>query len=102
MQTTTLKPRQARMELKTTVDMKDLLIQAATLDGLDLTSFVLGTAIEKARRVLNEHANIALNKKGQMMLVQLLRSQQQPTQAMQDLMVLPDFPARGATAKHDD
>ena len=44
------------MELKTTADMKDLLSRAAALDGLDLTSFVLGPAIEKARRVLSEHA----------------------------------------------
>ena len=40
-------------------DMKDFLNQAAALDGLDLTSFVLGSAIEKARKVLNDHASIS-------------------------------------------
>jgi len=91
-----LKPRQARMELKTTTEMKDLLSQAAALDGLDLTSFVLGPAIEKARRVLSEHASIALSRQGQATLVQLLQAQKSPTQAMKELMALPDFPIRQA------
>lgn len=96
MQAHALNLRQARMELKTTADMKDLLSQAAALDGLDLTSFVLGPAIEKARRVLSEHASIALSQKGQAALVQLLRTPQAPTQAMKDLMALPDLPARSS------
>lgn len=86
--------RQARMELKTTSLMKEMLSQAAALDGLDLTSFVLGPAIEKARQVLSEHASISLAKQGQLALVQLLQAQQNPTQAMKDLMTLPDFPVR--------
>lgn len=96
MEAVTLNLRQARMELKTTSEMKELLGQAAALDGLDLTSFVLGPAIEKARKVLNEHANIALAKQGQLALVQLLHAQKQPTKAMKDLMALPDLPVRKA------
>jgi uncharacterized protein (DUF1778 family) len=88
--------RQARMEFKTTSDTKDLLSQAAALDGLDLTSFVLGPAIEKARKVLNEHANIKLSKQGQMTLAQMLQTPQAPNQAMKDLMALPDLPRRKA------
>ena len=88
--------RQARMEFKTTADMKDLLSQAAALDGLDLTSFVLGPAIEKARRVLSEHASIALSRQGQAALVQLLQNPQAPTPALANLMALPDLPIRGA------
>ena len=99
MEATAVSLRQARMEFKTTTDMKDLLSQAAALDGLDLTSFVLGSAIEKARKVLNEHASIALSQKGQMALVQLLRAQQQPTPAMQGLMALPDLPVRSKSGK---
>ncbi len=88
--------RDARMEFKTTTDMKDLLSQAAALNGLDLTSFVLGPAIEKARKVLNEHANIVLTKQGQMTLAQLLAKPQAPTQAMKELMALPGLPIRKA------
>jgi uncharacterized protein (DUF1778 family) len=82
------------MELKTTSAMKEMLGQAAALDGMDLTSFVLGPAIEKARKVLSEHAGITLAKQGQLALVQLLQAQKPPTQAMQDLMALPDLSTR--------
>ncbi len=95
METQTL--RQARMEFKTTADMKDLLSQAAALDGLDLTSFVLGPAIEKARLVLSQHASIALSQQGQTALVQLLHASPAPTAAMADLMALPDLPVRDAS-----
>jgi uncharacterized protein (DUF1778 family) len=83
--------RQARMEFKTTADMKELLSSAAALDGLDLTSFVLGPAIEKARKVLSEHASIALSQRGQAALVQLLMQPSTSTRAMKDLMALPDL-----------
>lgn len=96
MQTAIINLRQARMEFKTTMDMKDLLGQAAALDGMDLTSFVLGSAIDKARKVLNEHASIGLAKQGQIALAQLLQSHPQPTQAMTDLMALPDLPVKAA------
>lgn len=88
--------RQSRMEFKTTADMKDLLSRAAALDGLDLTSFVLGPAVEKARKVLSEHASISLSKNGQAALVQLLSQPNAPTKAMKDLMALPDLPQRTA------
>ena len=93
MEASTLNLRLARMEFKTTTGMKDLLSQAAALDGLDLTAFVLGPAIEKARKVLNEHASISLTRQGQAALVQLLHAPPQPTQAMKDLMALPALPA---------
>ncbi len=99
METTALNLRQARMEFKTTTDMKDLLSQAAALDGLDLTSFVLGPAIEKARRVLSDHASISLAKQGQAALVQLLKHPPPPTPAMKDLIALPDLPVRNVAPK---
>ncbi|MDO5623596.1 MAG: DUF1778 domain-containing protein [Pseudomonadota bacterium] len=87
-------PRQARLEFKTSSDMKELLTQAAALDGLDLTAFVLGPAIEKARKVLSEHAHIALTRQAQLALVQALAQPQPPTTDMTDLMALPDLPAK--------
>jgi uncharacterized protein (DUF1778 family) len=96
METIALPLRQARMEFKTSSDMKDLLSQAAALDGLDLTAFVLGPAIEKARKVLSEHASIAIHQKGQLALVQLIQASPTPTRAMKKLMALPDLPSRKA------
>lgn len=83
--------RQARMELRTSESMKELLVKAASLDGMDLTAFVLGSAIEKARQVVKDHANIDLSNQGQMNLVQALKNPGQPTSAMKELMTLPAF-----------
>lgn len=88
--------RQARMELKTTAEAKDLLNRAAILDGMDLTAFVLGSAIEKARKVVSDHANITLARQGQVALVHILAKPQPPKAAMKTLMQLPDLPARPA------
>ena len=98
MLTAALNARPARMEFKTTMDMKALLGQAAAMDGLDLTAFVLGSAIEKARKVLSEHASITLSQQGQAALVQMLQTPQAPTQAMKDVMALPDLPLRRSVA----
>ena len=89
---TTNPPRQARMEFKTTADTKALLSEAAALDGVDLTSFVLGPAIAKARQVISEHHSIALAREGQLALVRLLSQSASPTDAMRELMSLPDLP----------
>ncbi len=64
------------------------------MEDLDLTSFALGPAIEKARKVLREHATITLTKQGQAALVQLLQNQKQLTQSIKNLMALPDLPVR--------
>lgn len=94
MQTAMLK--QARVELKTTHDAKELLNRAAALDGMDLSSFVLGSAIEKARKVVSQHKLISLSKEGQANLAGLLSNPPAPTSAMDELMALADFPARKA------
>ncbi len=86
-------PMRARMELKTTPDMKDLLQSAAALEGLDLTAFVISSAAEKARTVLTAYAQITHSVNQQLALVKLLTSPAKPTQAMKNLMNLPDFSA---------
>lgn len=86
-------PMRARMELKTTPDMKDLLQSAAALEGLDLTAFVISSAAEKARTVLIAYAQITHSVNQQLALVKLLTSPAKPTQAMKNLMNLPDFSA---------
>ncbi|MFM5392913.1 DUF1778 domain-containing protein [Aeromonas veronii] len=47
-------PRNSRIELKTNSDIKDVLRHAATSCGVDLTSFILQAAAEKARQILLE------------------------------------------------
>lgn len=87
MNTATLK--RARMELKTTDAAKEMLSLAAAMDGMDLTAFILGPAMDKARKVLTEHASISLTREGQEKLANLLLDAAPPTDAMRELMGLP-------------
>ena len=89
MTTATLKT--ARMELKTTDAAKDMLSMAAAMDGMDLTAFILGPAMDKARKVLTEHANISLTREGQAQLASILRRSAPPTDAMRELMAMPEL-----------
>ena len=84
-------PMRARMELKTTPGMKDLLQSAAAIEGLDLTAFVISSAAEKARMVLIAHSQITHSMNQQLALAKLLLSPAKPTKAMTNLMNLPDF-----------
>ena len=48
----TLTIKQARMEFKTTPEMKSLITQAAGLLGMDVSSFILSHMAEKAQEVI--------------------------------------------------
>ena len=86
--------KDARMELKTTGPTKELLAKAAAMSGVDMTSFVLAAAVEKARDVIADHSAIHLSLEGQRRFAELLASTPQPTKAMKRLAALPDLPER--------
>lgn len=86
--------KNARVELKTTQEAKELLTKAAALDGLDLSTFLLLPAIEKARAILRDHALIAMSAEAQAKLAELLLAQPEPTEAMRELRALPRLKAR--------
>lgn len=90
----TLAVKDARMELKTTKETKELLSKAAILDGMDLSAFMLASAIEKARAILRDHALITLSAEGQQQLVNLLQAEPEPTEAMQAFRKQPRLKVR--------
>lgn len=92
----TIAIKNARVELKTTKEAKELLSKAAILDGLDLSSFMLAAAIEKARAILRDHTSITLSEEGQTRLARLLQTQSMPTDEMVKLRSLPRLPVRNA------
>jgi uncharacterized protein (DUF1778 family) len=85
--------KQARMELKTTNDMKDIIFRAAAIMGIDVTAFVLGPAAERAQQVINNHSTIQLSLDGQRRFAELMQNPPAPTEAMKALGELPDFEA---------
>lgn len=90
----TLAVKDARMELKTTKETKELLSKAAILDGMDLSAFMLASAIEKARAILRDHALITLSAEGQQQLVNLLQAEPEPTEEMQAFRKQPRLKVR--------
>lgn len=86
--------KDARVELKTTKETKALLSKAAVLDGMDLSAFMLASAIEKARAILRDHAAIELSAQGQAALVALLEAQPQPTETMKNFRAIPRLKVR--------
>lgn len=86
--------RQARIELRTTSDEKDLLARAAAYEHLDVTSFILRTAVPAAREVINRAEHIVLDEQDTRMVLELLENPPKPTPELLDA-------ARGYLANRD-
>ncbi|HFF9481096.1 TPA: DUF1778 domain-containing protein [Serratia marcescens] len=78
--------KNARVELKTSVSLKDLLREAAAVAGLDLTSFILNAALERAESVLDNQRRRELSEGAWHQLNQLMSEPAAPTLALQALM----------------
>lgn len=62
--TETLKgAKTARLDLKTTEFAKEFIRKAAAISGLDMTSFILASAFEKAEAVMETYQRIELSEK---------------------------------------
>ena len=81
--------KQARMEFKTTEDVKNTLTQAAALMGVDVTAFVIGAASERARAILAENALLQLSLDGQARFLAMLDNPPPATSALRELMAMP-------------
>ncbi len=78
--------KNARMELKTTNSLKEMLKTAATLAGQDLTSFVLTSAEERAKSVLSEYKSLSLSHEEQVTFMNALTNPSKSTEALKELM----------------
>ncbi|MDO8278838.1 MAG: DUF1778 domain-containing protein [Burkholderiaceae bacterium] len=94
----TAQKRTARLELKTTQELKQMIAQAAALSGMDTTSFLMVDVAQRARKVLMEHQMIHLSLEGQRRFAQLNEESAKtgkPTEAMRELAKRPRLPLRG-------
>jgi uncharacterized protein (DUF1778 family) len=64
--------RGARLEARISIEQKTVLQQAAALSGRTLSEFVVASAQEAARRVIQEHENIRLSRAEQIAFVTTL------------------------------
>lgn len=78
--------KNARVELKTSSDLKDMLREAAMAAGLDLSAFILNAALERAESVLDNQRRRQLSEASWQQVNQLLSEPAAPTLALQALM----------------
>lgn len=78
--------KNARIELKTTSGLKQMLTTAATLSGLDLTVFVLSSAEEKARLVIEHYDAVSLSREEQERFLDVLSQPSKPLAKLKKLM----------------
>lgn len=78
--------KNARVELKTSSDLKEMLREAASAAGLDLSAFILNAALERAESVLDNQRQRQLSSKSWKQMNALLAEPAAPTSALQALM----------------
>jgi uncharacterized protein (DUF1778 family) len=79
---TNARTREARIELRTTLDEKRILAAAAAHEHLDLTSFIIRTVLPAAREVVEKAERIALSERDIIRILKLLENPPPPTPAL--------------------
>ena len=71
-----------RIELRTTREEKVLLAKAAACERLDVTSFIMRTALPAAREVVGRAERIVLSERDSARVLRLLDNPPKPTKAL--------------------
>jgi uncharacterized protein (DUF1778 family) len=82
--------RKERVDLRISADQKQLIERAATLSGQTLSSFILGTTVERAREIVRESAVINLSN----------RDRDRFLKALDDASARPSAALRRAAKRH--
>ena len=79
-------PKNARLELKTTDIAKEFIRKAASISGLDMTSFIISSAFEKAEEVMEKHRRIEVSEAAYARALEILNGDSTPTSGLLNLM----------------
>ena len=79
-------PKNARLELKTTDAAKEFIRKAASISGLDMTSFIISSAFEKAEEVMEKHRRIEVSEQAYARALEILNEDTAPTPGLLNLM----------------
>ncbi len=74
--------RNDRIELRTTSDEKQLLMEAAACQGLDVTSFIRATVLPRAREVVARTERVSLSARAAAQMLELLDDPPEPSDAL--------------------
>jgi len=83
--------KDARVEFKTTSDIKELLQRAANSLGMDLSSFLVSVATQKAKEIVKEDSLLTLNSSEWDKFHEYLNRKKEPSKELQELMSLRGF-----------
>ena len=87
----TIDLKDARIEFKTSKDIKVLLQEAANSLGMDLSSFLISTATQRAKDIIKEDNILTLSKEEWKHFERNMASPEKPTNALKELMNLEGF-----------
>ena len=85
--------KDARIEFKTSSEIKELLQNAAHTLGMDLSSFLISVSTQRARDIMYEEQLLTLSSKEWEKLETYRAQENRPTQALKDLMSMKCFDA---------
>ncbi len=86
--------KDARLDLKTTAQNKELLAQAALIRGVDMTTFIMMPALKAAREVVEYNEKLKLNQQEQQSLFTALSKPVKPTNDLKELLSVGTFSER--------
>ena len=80
----------ARINVRSTVDAKNVIEQAANLLGLSVSSFMIQSSFERAKELLKSNHELKVNNADRDMLMNLLENPRPANDEMKNLMSLLD------------
>jgi uncharacterized protein (DUF1778 family) len=83
--------KDARIEFKTSKEIKTLLQEVANLLGMDLSNFLISTAVQRAKEIQKDEKILMLSEQEWNSFEEVLNKPQKPTQELKDLMNLDGF-----------
>ena len=83
--------KDARIEFKTSKDIKLLLQEVANSLGMDLSNFLISTAVQRAKEIQKEERVLMLSNQEWSKFEEILNTPQKPTPALKDLMNVEGF-----------
>ena len=83
--------KDARIEFKTSKDIKVLLQEVANSLGMDLSNFLISTAVQRAKEIQKEERVLILSNQEWANFQEIINTPKKPTPALKELMNLDGF-----------
>lgn len=77
-------PRDERIDLRVSSEQKSMLVRAALLAGMSVSSFMVAAAAQRARELLTEHEALTLSSRDWEAFLTALDREEAPSPRLQD------------------